>query len=60
MGYIATNISEGFEKYYGKDVLLQLLKAIYGTKQAAMAFWIELLKCMKDMLYKRSGADSCL
>ena len=53
-------VPEGFEKLYGKDVFLQLLKALYGTKQAATAFWIELLKCMRDMLYERSSADPCL
>ena len=41
-------------------MVLQLLKAIYGTKQAAMRFWYELLTCMKDMNNKRNGADPCL
>ena len=54
------HVPEGFEEFYGNDELLQLLKAIYGTKQAAMAFLRELLKCMKDMKYGRSGADPCL
>ena len=54
------HVPEGFEEFYGSDELLQLLKAIYGMKQAAMAFWRELLKCMKDMQNKRSGADPCL
>ena len=54
------HVPEGFEEYYEKDELLQLVKAIYGTKQAAMAFWKELLKCMSDMANKRSGADPCL
>lgn len=51
---------KGFEKYIPDGVLLQLLMAIYGTKQAAMAFWRELLKCMYNMDYKRNGADPCL
>ena len=54
------HVPEGFEEYYEDDELLQLLKAIYGTKQAAMAFWKELLKCMKHMKYARNGADPCL
>ena len=54
------HVPEGFEEFYGNDELLKLLRAIYGMKQAAMAFWKELLKCMRDMLYKRSGADPCL
>eukprot|EP00957_Ditylum_brightwellii_P053633 4063963-Ditylum_brightwellii.AAC.1 len=53
-------VPQGFEKYYAKGVVLMLLKAIYGTKQAAMAFWIELLKCMESMGYKRNGADLCM
>ena len=36
------HVPEGFEELYGYDELLQLLKALYGTKQAAMAFWREL------------------
>ena len=53
-------VPEGFEKFYGANMVLLLLKAIYGTKQAAIAFWKELLKCMKDMGYARNGADPCL
>ena len=40
--------------------MLRLLKKLYGTKQAAMAFWKELLKCMKDMQYCCNGADPCI
>ena len=53
-------VPKGFEKFYPSNVLLQLLKALYGTKQAAAAFWKELLKCMRDMMYKRNGADPCM
>ena len=53
-------VPQGFENYYDNDVVLMLLKAIYGTKQAAMAFWKELLKCMESMGYKRNGADPCM
>lgn len=53
-------VPEGFEKFYGENVVLLLLKALYRTKQAAIAFWKELLKCMKDMRYARNGADPCL
>ena len=57
---IYMHVPKGFEEFYGSDELLQLLKAIYGMKQAAMDFWRELIKCMKDILCKRSGADPCL
>eukprot|EP00957_Ditylum_brightwellii_P167449 12747476-Ditylum_brightwellii.AAC.1 len=56
---MAVKVLQGFEKYYPPDVVLWLLKAIYGTKQAAMAFWCELLQCMHHMKYKRNGADPC-
>ena len=32
------HIPEGFQTHYGNNVALQLLKAIYGTKQASMVF----------------------
>ena len=54
------HVPKGFEKYYPGEVYLMLLKAIYGTKQAAIAFWKELLKCMRSMQYERNGADPCL
>ena len=48
------------EHHYGKDVLLKLKKAIYGLKQAAMAFWHKLLEVMLAMGNKRSRADPCV
>eukprot|EP00957_Ditylum_brightwellii_P110745 8445939-Ditylum_brightwellii.AAC.1 len=54
------HVPKGFEKYFPSNVVLLLLKAIYGTKQVAMAFWKDLLKCMKDIQYKRNGADPCI
>ena len=41
-------------------MILRLLKTIYGLKQAAMAFWRMLLRCMQDMGMQRSTADPCL
>ena len=57
---MAMKVPQGFEHHYDENVVLWLLMAIYGTKQAAMAFWRELLRCMRHMGYKRSGADPCL
>ena len=54
------HIPQGFEKYYPKGVVIRLMKVLYGTKQAAMVFWKELLKCMKDMHYCRNGANPCI
>ena len=44
-------VPQGFENYYAADVLLLLLKAIYGNKQAEMTFWKEILKCIMHMKY---------
>jgi Reverse transcriptase (RNA-dependent DNA polymerase) len=36
------------------------LKTLYGTKQAAKAFWLVLLQTIKVIGFKCSGADPCL
>ena len=41
-------------------MILELLCTIYGTVQAAMAFFWELLKAFKFLKYNRSKADPCL
>ena len=41
-------------------MVLLLLKTLYSLKQAAMAFWRELLKVMIDMNMERSQVDPCL
>ena len=50
----------GFEQWYPPDIALLLLKTIYGTKQAAMAFWREMNRAMKDMDFARSTVDPCV
>jgi hypothetical protein len=50
----------GFEKLYPDDVVLKLKKCIYRLKQATMAFWHQLLLCMKSMEMTQSTADPCL
>ena len=57
---IYMEVPQGFEKYYGPDVVLLLLKTIYGLKQAAKAFWTELLKAFGSMGCERSKADPCM
>jgi hypothetical protein len=32
-------VAKGFENHYGAGVVLLLLRALYGTKQAALQFW---------------------
>lgn len=53
-------VPQGFEKFYPGNVVLLLLKTLYGTKQAARAFWNMLCKAMLVMKYARSKADPCL
>jgi len=53
-------IPEGFERYYEKNNVLKLNRTIYGLKQAANAFWKELLNAFSNMNFKRSNADPCL
>jgi hypothetical protein len=54
------DIPQGFEKFYEKDRVLHLNRTIYGLKQAALAFWKELLQAFKNMGFRRSPADPCL
>ena len=53
-------IPEGWEKFYEEDEVLLLGKTLYGTKQAAMAFWKKLCIAMKKIEQQRSKADPCL
>ena len=53
-------VPEGFEKFYPVGCLLLLLQTIYGLKQAAFAFWVQLLKALRDMEFDRSKADPFL
>ncbi len=53
-------IPEGFEQYYPEDYVWMLLRTIYGLKQAAVAFWRQLILAFASMNYHRSKADPCL
>jgi hypothetical protein len=57
---INMKVSRGFEKFYPDDMVLKMKKCIYGLKQPAMAFWRQLLLCMKSMGMTQSTADPCL
>ncbi len=56
---IYIKVPRGFEKFYPDDMVLKLKKCIYGLKQAAMAFWCQLLLCMKSMGMMQSTTDPC-
>jgi Reverse transcriptase (RNA-dependent DNA polymerase) len=53
-------VAQGFEQYYPKDLVLLLKQTLYGTKQAALQFWHELVKVLTGLLFKQSKADPCL
>lgn len=42
-------VPQGFEKFYPNDVVLLLLKTIYGLKQAAFEYWRALLKALETL-----------
>jgi hypothetical protein len=43
-----------------RKVYLQMHRTIYGSVQAARAFWVELNKAFQAMGYTRCDADPCL
>ena len=53
-------VPDGLEDEYETNVLLKLLAPIYGLKNAAMAFYCKLKKCMEGIGCERSLADPCL
>ncbi len=57
---IHVNIPQGFEKHFPEGSVLLLLKCLYGLKQAAKAFWRQLLHAASAMGLKQSTADPCL
>ena len=57
---IYMKVLKGFEQNYSGDVLLLLLRTIFGLKQAARAFWWELTAVLHDMGYLHLPDDPCL
>jgi Reverse transcriptase (RNA-dependent DNA polymerase) len=52
---------QGFEKHYGNNVVLLLLKTIYRLVQSAYAWWRIVLEAFGSMGYERSKVvDPCL
>ena len=51
------HVAQGFEKYYSRNMVLMILKSIYGTKQADVQFWKELVEWMKNIHYEGNKAD---
>jgi hypothetical protein len=57
---IHTKVLQGFEKHFPEGSVFLLKKCLYGLKQAAKAFWRQLLRAASAMGLKQSMADSCL
>ena len=53
-------IPKGFQCFYPEGTVLLLLKTIYGTKQAALAFWEKFMSVINDIKFNRSNADACM
>ena len=53
-------IPKGFQRFYPKGSVLLLLKTIYGTKQAALAFWEKFMSVIRKIKFYRSKADACM
>ena len=53
-------VPQGFEKFYPANVVLLLLKTIYGLKQSAHEHWRAPLKAIRDVGLQRNKADPCV
>ena len=53
-------VPKGCEKFYPNNIFFELLATLHGLKQSKFAFFIEVLRIMKVMGYKRSKADPYL
>ena len=50
----------GWERFFPTDVLLLLLRTVYGLKQAANCFYILLTQTMNKLAFSKSHADPAL
>ena len=57
---IHMKISQGREHHYNDNEVIRLKAGLYGLKQAVMAFWRQLLVCMKDIDMSKSTTDPYL
>lgn len=53
-------VPEGFSKFYPENIVLPLLKTLYGLKQNAYVFWKSFVMAFRHMTFERSKADPCL
>jgi hypothetical protein len=58
---VILQVPEGFSKYYCPgNVVLKMLKTLYGLKQNASVFWKSLVQAFRHMAFDRSGSMSVL
>jgi hypothetical protein len=57
---IHMKVLQGFEKHFPEGSVLLLKKGLYGLKQAAKAFWRQLLRAESAMGLKQSTTNPCL
>jgi hypothetical protein len=57
---IHMKVPQGFEKHFPEGSVILLKKCLYGLKQAARAFWRQLLHAASAMGLKQSTADPYL
>ena len=57
---VIMEVPQGFQKFYPGNVVLLLVRTLYGLKQAAIQYWREMNKAFKYLGYKRSKADPCM
>jgi hypothetical protein len=53
-------VPEGFSGFYPDNVVLKLLKTIYGLCRSAYVFWTPLVMAFRHMTFERSKSDPCL
>ena len=53
-------VPQVMEKYHPVNVLLLLLRTVYGPIQSSTQFWKELLRSFRFKKYTRNQADPCL
>ena len=57
---IFVEVPQRWKKFYPNNVALELLATLCGLKQSAFAFFVEVMRIMKDMRFERSKSDPCL
>ena len=57
---VYVSVPNGWEQFFPKNVVLFLLKTVYGLKQAANCFYRLLVSVMSGLKFQKSAADPCL